>query len=67
MANPRSFATVNHIRAVLEILYVSRVHGDLVLVARWCVGQKAESTDGLFRIREDEPTPRMGAAHHKTL
>ncbi len=30
MANPRSFATVNHIRAVLEIPYVSRAHGDLV-------------------------------------
>src|SRR6266851_2900102 len=33
MANPRSFATVNHIRAVLELPYVSRVHGDLVLDA----------------------------------
>jgi hypothetical protein len=35
-------------------------------VARWCVGHKAESTDGAFRIREDEPTHRKMAAHHKT-
>ncbi len=34
-------------------------------VAR-CIGHRAEATDGLFRIRDDEPTPRMGAAHHKT-
>jgi hypothetical protein len=24
-------------------------------VARWCVGHKAEATNGLFRVREDEP------------
>ena len=36
-------------------------------VARWCAGHKAQSTDGLFRIREDEPTPRIGAKPHKTL
>src|SRR6516225_7055980 len=26
-------------------------------VARWCAGYRAESTDGVFQIREDEPTP----------
>jgi hypothetical protein len=35
-------------------------------VARWCAGHKAQSTDRLFRIREDEPTPRIGAKPHKT-
>jgi hypothetical protein len=35
-------------------------------VARWCIGHRAESTEGLFHIREDEPTPRVGVAHHKT-
>jgi hypothetical protein len=35
-------------------------------VARWCIGQKVEILDGLFRVREDEPVPRVGAAHHKT-
>jgi hypothetical protein len=29
-------------------------------VARKCAGHKAESTDGLFRVREDEPMPRIG-------
>ena len=35
-------------------------------VARWCAGHKAEAADGLFRVREDEPAPRIGASHHKT-
>jgi hypothetical protein len=35
-------------------------------VARWCAGHRAEATDGLFRVREGEPTPRVGAADHKT-
>src|ERR1700716_3810313 len=33
-------------------------------VARWCAGHRAEAADGLFRVREDEPAPRIGAAHH---
>jgi hypothetical protein len=35
-------------------------------VTRWCAGQKVEVVDGLFRIRDDGPTLRIGAAHHKT-
>jgi hypothetical protein len=35
-------------------------------VARWCLVAKAEGTDGLFRVRDDESTPRIPAAHHKT-
>jgi len=35
-------------------------------VTRWCAGQKVEVVDGLFRVRDDEPSPRIGAAHHKT-
>jgi hypothetical protein len=34
-------------------------------VARWCAGHRAVAADGLFRVREDEPTPRIGASHHK--
>jgi len=33
-------------------------------VARWCAGHRAEAADGLFRVREDEPTPRTGTADH---
>ena len=35
-------------------------------VARWCAGHRAETVDGLFRVREDEPTLRTVASHHKT-
>jgi len=34
--------------------------------ARWCVGHRAEAAEGLYRIREDEPKPRVRAPHHKT-
>jgi hypothetical protein len=33
-------------------------------VARWCAGHRVEVADGLFRVREDEPMLRTGAAAH---
>ena len=30
-------------------------------VARWCVGYKVETAEGAFRMREDEPAPRVEA------
>ena len=35
-------------------------------VARWCAGSKTETAGGVFRVREDEPMPRVGATLHKT-
>jgi hypothetical protein len=35
-------------------------------VARWCQGSKAETTGGVFQVREDEPAPRIGAGLHRT-
>jgi hypothetical protein len=35
-------------------------------VARWCVAQKVEIVDGVYRVRDDEPPPRIGAALHRT-
>ena len=35
-------------------------------VARWCSAQKVEIVDGLYRVRDDEPSPRIGAGLHKT-
>src|SRR5438045_9581609 len=35
-------------------------------VARWCAGHKAEVAEGLLRIRDDEPTQRISAAHHSS-
>jgi hypothetical protein len=35
-------------------------------VARWCAGSRIETDGGVFRIRDDEPTPRIGAGLHRT-
>jgi hypothetical protein len=35
-------------------------------VARWCVVTKVEAADGVFRVREDELEPRIGARLHRT-
>jgi hypothetical protein len=35
-------------------------------VARWCVMAKAETSGGVFQVREDEPEARVGAGPHKT-
>lgn len=33
-------------------------------VARWCIGYRIEPSDGTFRVREDEPTPRAAMKPH---
>src|SRR5262249_38616300 len=33
-------------------------------VARWCASLKVETGGGLFRIRDGEPAPRIGAGLH---
>jgi hypothetical protein len=35
-------------------------------VARWHAGSKVETAGGVFQVREDEPTPRIGAGPHRT-
>jgi hypothetical protein len=35
-------------------------------VARWCSAQKVEIVDGMYRVRDDGPIPRIGAGLHKT-
>ena len=35
-------------------------------VARWCAGYTVASAEGVFRVRDDEPTPRVGATMHRT-
>ena len=34
-------------------------------VVRWCAGYKVETAEGVFRVRADEPTPRIGAGLHR--
>ena len=36
-------------------------------VARWCAGSKIEVVDGAFRLRDDDPEPRVGTPAHGTL
>jgi hypothetical protein len=35
-------------------------------VARWSAGYRVEAAEGVFRERDDEPTPRIGATMHRT-
>ena len=35
-------------------------------VARWCTGYKAETAEGVFRVRDDGPRRRVIAKWHKT-
>jgi hypothetical protein len=35
-------------------------------VARWCAGHNFTAVEGMFRVREDQPAPRVGAALHRT-
>jgi hypothetical protein len=34
-------------------------------VARWCAWSRAQTDGGVFRMRDDEPKPRIGAAPHR--
>jgi hypothetical protein len=46
---------------VLAIYFVDVTMAS-AFVARWCVAQKVEIADGVCRVRDEEPTPRIGAA-----
>jgi hypothetical protein len=35
-------------------------------VARWCAGHKVETSGGVFQVRDDESTTRVGAMPHRT-
>ena len=35
-------------------------------VARWCAASRIETEGGVFRMRDDEPAPRIGAGLHRT-
>jgi hypothetical protein len=35
-------------------------------LVRWCRAQRVEIADGSYRVRENEPAQRIGAAYHKT-
>ena len=35
-------------------------------VARWCAMHRVEIVGGVYRVQDDEPTPRIGATLHRT-
>ena len=35
-------------------------------VARWCAGYKVETAEGVFRVRDGDPTPRVETGLHRT-
>ena len=45
-------------------IYFADVTLASAFVARWCVGSRVETTNGMFQVREDEPAPRVGARPH---
>jgi hypothetical protein len=49
----------------LAIYFVDAMIGS-AFVARWCASRKVEILDGVYRVRDDEPTSRIEAALHKT-
>ena len=53
-------------RGVALAIYFAAVTLASAFVARWCAAQRVEIVDGVYRVRDDEPTPRIGAVLHKT-
>jgi hypothetical protein len=37
-----------------------------VFVVRWCGGYEVETAEGVLKVRNDEPTPWIGAGLHRT-
>jgi hypothetical protein len=47
-------------------IYFADITLATAFVACWCVAQKVKIVDGVYRVRDDDPTPRAGAALHRT-
>jgi hypothetical protein len=61
--------TPSGIRGVVNdaiAVYFADVSIASAFVSRWCRTQKVETVDGLYQVREDEPTPRKAATAHRT-
>ena len=61
--------TPSGMRGVLnDALYIYFAGATLAsaFVARWCVRAKVDTAGGIFRVREDELKPRIGARLHRT-
>jgi hypothetical protein len=61
--------TPSGVRGVLnDAVSIYFIDGTLAsaFVTRWCAGSRIETEGGVFRIRDDEPAPRIGAGLHRT-
>jgi hypothetical protein len=47
-------------------IYFSDATQASAFVARGCAGVKVETAGGMFQVREEDPTPRVGARLHRT-
>jgi hypothetical protein len=47
-------------------VYFGDVSIAAAFVARWCRAHRVEIVDGLFRVRDDEPTRRAATRDHKS-
>jgi len=47
-------------------LYFANATLASAFVAWWCVGSKVDTAGGVFPVRQDEPSPRVGAGFHRT-
>jgi hypothetical protein len=61
----RSASTRGVVNDALAI-YFADVTIASAFVACWCAVQQVEIEDGVYRVRDNEPTPRIGAALHRT-
>jgi hypothetical protein len=60
-----SSSTQGVVNDVLAICFADATLAS-AFVARWCAMQRVEIVDGVYHVRNDEPTPRIGAALHRT-
>ncbi len=61
----RSVSTRGVVNDALAVYFIDVTIAS-AFVARWCAAQRLEIVDGVYRVRDDEPTPRIGAALHRT-
>jgi hypothetical protein len=46
-------------------IYFAEVTLASAFVARWCASSKVDTAGGVFQVRDDDPTPRVGAGLHR--
>jgi len=50
----------------LSIYFLNATLASAFVTRWWCTGSRAGTDGGVFRVRDDEPAPRVGARLHRT-